>query len=158
MNHPASNIQATELMSKVPFNVEKVRKDFPILARSVNGSPLIYLDSGASSQKPRQVIERVSDYYSREHANIHRGVHHLSQEATQAYEDAREIIRGFINARHSHEVLITKGTTDGINLVASSFGRKNLQPGDEVILSTMEHHSNIAPFSSQIICHGTIFE
>ncbi len=150
MNHPASNIQATELMSKVPFNVEKVRKDFPILARSVNGSPLIYLDSGASSQKPRQVIERVSDYYSREHANIHRGVHHLSQEATQAYEDAREIIRGFINARHSHEVLITKGTTDGINLVASSFGRKNLQPGDEVILSTMEHHSNIVPW--QMIC------
>jgi cysteine desulfurase/selenocysteine lyase len=127
-----------------------VRKDFPILARSVNGSPLIYLDNGASSQKPRQVIERVSDYYSREHANIHRGVHHLSQEATQAYEDAREVIRGFINARHSHEVLITKGTTDGINLVASSFGRKNLQPGDEVILSTMEHHSNIVPW--QMIC------
>jgi cysteine desulfurase/selenocysteine lyase len=111
---------------------------------------LIYLDSGASSQKPKQVIDRVSDYYTREHANIHRGVHHLSQQATQAYEDAREIIRGFLNAQHSHEILFTKGTTDGINLVASSFGRKFLQAGDEVIISTMEHHSNIVPW--QMIC------
>ena len=150
MNHPASNFQVTDPVSKVHFDVEQVRKDFPILGRSVNGSPLTYLDSGASSQKPKQVIDRVSDYYTREHANIHRGVHHLSQQATQAYEDAREIIRGFLNAQHSHEILFTKGTTDGINLVASSFGRKFLQAGDEVIISTMEHHSNIVPW--QMIC------
>ncbi len=150
MNHPASKFQVTDPVSKVQFDVEQVRKDFPILGRSVNGSPLTYLDSGASSQKPKQVIDRVSDYYTREHANIHRGVHHLSQQATQAYEDAREIIRGFLNAQHSHEILFTKGTTDGINLVASSFGRKFLQAGDEVIISTMEHHSNIVPW--QMIC------
>jgi cysteine desulfurase/selenocysteine lyase len=150
LNHPASNFQVTDSVRKVHFDVEQVREDFPILGRSINGSPLTYLDSGASSQKPKQVIDRVSDYYTREHANIHRGVHHLSQQATQAYEDAREIIRCFLNAQHSHEVLFTKGTTDGINLVASSFGRKYLQAGDEVIISTMEHHSNIVPW--QMIC------
>ncbi len=135
------------------FDVNQVRKDFPILQRQVNGHPLIYLDNGASAQKPQSVIDRVSKYYSEEHANIHRGVHHLSQEATQAYEDAREIIREFIKAEHVHEVLFNKGTTDGINLVASSYGRKNFGPGDEVIVSTMEHHSNIVPW--QLICEET---
>jgi cysteine desulfurase/selenocysteine lyase len=140
----------TKNLSKIPFDVELVRKEFPILSRQVHGQPLVYLDSGASAQKPQSVIDRISQYYSEEHANIHRGVHHLSQEATQAYEDARETIRAYINAKHSHEVLFTKGTTDGINLVASSFGRKFLNAGDEVIISTMEHHSNIVPW--QMIC------
>ncbi len=132
------------------FDVEQIRKDFPVLGREVNGHPLIYLDSGASSQKPNQVIDRLNRYYRLEHANIHRGVHHLSQQATEAYEQARETVRSFINAKNRHEVLFTKGTTDGINLVASSFGREFLKPGDEVIISTMEHHSNIVPW--QIIC------
>ena len=133
-----------------PFDVEQIRKDFPVLGREVNGHPLVYLDSGASSQKPNQVIDRLNRYYRLEHANIHRGVHHLSQQATEAYEQARETARSFINAKNRHEVLFTKGTTDGINLVASSFGREFLKPGDEVIISTMEHHSNIVPW--QIIC------
>ncbi len=121
-----------------------------MLDREVNGHPLIYLDSGASSQKPNQVIDRLNRYYRLEHANIHRGVHHLSQQATEAYEQARETVRSFINAKNRHEVLFTKGATDGINLVASSFGREFLKPGDEVIISTMEHHSNIVPW--QLIC------
>ena len=132
------------------FDVERVRNDFPILDRQVNGHPLVYLDSGASSQKPRSVIDTIARYYSQQHANIHRGVHHLSQEATQAYEDAREKVRAFINAKHDHEILFTKGTTDGINLVAASFGRQFLKKDDEMIISTMEHHSNIVPW--QMAC------
>ena len=135
------------------FDVAQVRKEFPILQRTVNGHPLIYLDSGASAQKPRSVIDCIARYYREQHANIHRGVHHLSQQATQAYEDAREKIRCFINARHAHEVLFTKGTTDGINLVAAAFGRKFLGAGDQIIISTMEHHSNIVPW--QMICEQT---
>ena len=127
-----------------------MRNDFPILDRQVNGHPLVYLDSGASSQKPRSVIDTIARYYSQQHANIHRGVHHLSQEATQAYEEAREKVRAFINAKHDHEILFTKGTTDGINLVAASFGRQFLKKDDEMIISTMEHHSNIVPW--QMAC------
>ena len=138
------NTAATE------FNVEQVRKDFPILQTEVNGRPLIYLDNGATAQKPQSVIDVIDRYYSEQNANIHRGVHQLSQLATQAYENARETIQHFLGAKHSYEVLFTKGTTDGINLVASSWGRKNLNPGDEVIISTMEHHSNIVPW--QMIC------
>lgn len=132
------------------FDVDAVRKDFPILNREVNGRPLIYLDNGATAQKPNSVIEAIDRYYRDQNSNIHRGVHHLSQLATQAYEDARETIRGFINAEHDYEVIFTRGTTDSINLVAASWGRKFLQPGDEVIISTMEHHSNIVPW--QMIC------
>ncbi len=140
----------TEAEVKMTMDLEKIRKDFPILSREVNGKPLVYLDNGASSQKPQVVIDAIDHYYSYENTNIHRGVHTLSQEATQKYEDAREKVRTFINAEHGHEVLFTKGTTDSINLVASSFGRANLQAGDEVIISTMEHHSNIVPW--QLIC------
>ena len=139
--------------SKKPFDVEQVREAFPILRRKINGHPLVYLDNGASTQKPQSVIDRVAHYYRHQHANIHRGVHHLSQQATQAYEDARETIRAFINARHAHEVLFTKGTTDAINLVAASFGRKFFGVGDEIIISAMEHHSNIVPW--QMVCEQT---
>jgi len=132
------------------FDIEEVRRDFPVLDRQVKGNPLVYLDSGASSQKPQCVIDCLSRYYSREHANIHRGVHHLSQEATQAYEDAREKVRKFINAERDYQCLFTRGTTESINLVASSYGRKFLEPGDEVVISTMEHHSNIVPW--QMVC------
>ena len=132
------------------FDVDSVRQDFPILRRKVNGRPLIYLDNGATAQKPQSVIDAIDRYYSDQNSNIHRGVHHLSQQATQAYEEARETIRAFINAKHGHEVLFTRGTTDSINLVASAWGRKFLQPGDEIIISTLEHHSNIVPW--QMIC------
>lgn len=132
------------------FNVEDIRKDFPILSRTVNGKPLVYLDSGASSQKPQQVIDVITNYYLNEHANIHRGVHSLSQSATMQYEDARNKIASWFNSKHAHEIIFTRGTTEAINLVASSFGRRYLKPGDEVIVSTMEHHSNMVPW--QLIC------
>lgn len=132
------------------FNVNDIRKDFPILSREVNGKPLVYLDNGASSQKPQVVIDAISRYYSNENANIHRGVHTLSQEATVAYEEARKKIQKWINAEHSEEVIFTKGTTDGINLISNAWGRFTLQKGDEVIVTEMEHHSNIVPW--QMIC------
>ncbi|MAY83148.1 MAG: cysteine desulfurase CsdA [Flavobacteriales bacterium] len=132
------------------FNVEEVRKDFPILQREVNGKRLVYLDNGATAQKPQSVIDSLNNYYTQENANIHRGVHTLSQEATSAYEEARVQMREFLNAQHTEEIIFTKGTTDGINLVASSFGRFNLKEGDEILITAMEHHSNIVPW--QMIC------
>ena len=132
------------------LDLEKIRNDFPILSREVNGKPLVYFDNGASSQKPKQVIDVISHYYEYEHSNIHRGIHTLSQEATTAYELSRKTVQKFINAKHDHEVIFNAGTTEGINLVASSFGKKYLQKGDEIIISTMEHHSNIVPW--QMIC------
>lgn len=134
---------------KTRFNVEKIRSQFPTLHREVYGKPLIYFDNGATSQKPQVVIDAISQYYELENANIHRGVHLLSQEATTAYENARKIVQHYINAQHEHEVIFTKGTTDGINLVAFSFGEL-LQAGDEIIISGMEHHSNIVPW--QLLC------
>ena len=132
------------------LNVEEIRKDFPILHRQVNGKPLVYFDNGATSQKPQQVINVINRYYQHENSNIHRGIHTLSQEATDAYEKARTTVQQFINAKHNHEVIFTSGTTGSINLVASSFGKKHLQAGDEIIISTMEHHSNIVPW--QMLC------
>ncbi len=133
----------------VPFNVHTVRKDFPILNEKVNGKQLVYFDNGATSQKPQTVIDSLDEYYSKYNANIHRGVHHLSQVATLAYEDARATISNYLGADHTHEIIFTKGTTDGINLVAFSFGEL-MQKGDEIIISAMEHHSNIVPW--QMLC------
>ncbi len=133
-----------------PKELDIIRKDFPILHRQVNGKPLVYFDNGATSQKPQQVIDVINRYYQHENSNIHRGIHTLSQEATDAYEKARTTVQQFINAKHNHEVIFTSGTTGSINLVASSFGKKHLQAGDEIIISTMEHHSNIVPW--QMIC------
>lgn len=132
------------------FEVENLRKDFPILSREVNGKPLIYFDNGATAQKPQSVIDVVNRYYSLENSNIHRGVHTLSQEATSAYEEARRKIQKYIGAQLPEEVLFTKGTTDGINLIAQTFGKHFLKAGDEVVISAMEHHSNIVPW--QMIC------
>lgn len=129
-----------------PFDIDSVRNDFPILKRRVKGRPLVYLDNAATSQKPFSVIEALTDYYSRYNANIHRGIHTLAEEATYAFEESREAVRGFINASSTEEVLFTRGTTEGINLVASSWGRANLEAGDEIVLSTLEHHSNIVPW------------
>ncbi len=132
------------------LDVAKLRADFPILQTSVRGRPLLYLDNAATSQKPRPVIERLERYYAAENANIHRGVYYLSERATAAYEGVRAQARAFINAREAREMIFVRGTTEGINLVASSWGRRNLGPGDEVLISAMEHHSNIVPW--QLIC------
>lgn len=132
------------------FNIEALRSQFPILSRKVNGQPLVYFDNGATAQKPQVMIDALNKYYSFENANIHRGVHSLSQEATTAFEAARTKAQVYFNAAKSEEIIFTKGTTDGINLLAGSFGRTFLHEGDEVIISTMEHHSNIVPW--QMIC------
>jgi len=136
-------------MNASQFNVEEIRNQFPILQRSVNGKKLVYLDNGATAQKPQLVIDSITKYYSYENANIHRGVHLLSQEATNAYENARTTIQSYIHAAESCEVIFTKGTTDSINLVAFSMG-ETLQKGDEILISYMEHHSNIVPW--QMLC------
>ncbi|MGL5704291.1 MAG: aminotransferase class V-fold PLP-dependent enzyme [Tannerellaceae bacterium] len=131
------------------LDVNTIRKDFPILEREVHGKPLIYLDNGATTQKPRSVVEKIEEGYYKNNANIHRGVHHLSQVATEAHEDARRTVQKFINAEHAHEIIFTRGTTESINLVASSFVDQFMQKDDEVIISTMEHHSNIVPWQLQ---------
>lgn len=128
------------------YNVEEIRQDFPILQREVYGHPLIYLDNAATTQKPRSVVEAISNEYFSTNANVHRGVHFLSQKATDLHEAARERVRQFINARSTAEVLFTRGTTESLNLVASSFGEAFLKEGDEVIVSVMEHHSDIVPW------------
>lgn len=128
------------------WDVEKIRKDFPVLSQSVNGKPLVYLDNSASSQVPQIVIDRGSKYLQAEHSNIHRGVHYLSQNATTAYEAAREKVKRFINAREVQECIFVRGTTEAINLVAFSYGRKFIDEGDEILVSQMEHHSNIIPW------------
>ena len=128
------------------FDVEAVRRDFPILSREVYGKPLVYLDNGASAQKPRAVIEAVSHAYENEYANVHRGLHYLSNAATEAYEKARETVQRFINAAHLSEIVFTRNATEAINLVADSYGRLAIGEGDEIVVSIMEHHSNIVPW------------
>ena len=128
------------------IDIQEIRKDFPILSREVYGRPLVYLDNGATTQKPRSVIDAMTDEYLNVNANVHRGVHYLSQQATELHEAARETVRRFVNARSTAEIIFTRGTTESINLVASSFGQAFLHDGDEVILTQMEHHSNIVPW------------
>ncbi|QQS43049.1 MAG: cysteine desulfurase [Acidobacteriota bacterium] len=128
------------------FNFQKVRSDFPVLSQTVNGKPLRYMDNAASAQVPNLVIERGSEYLKKEHSNVHRGVHYLSQKATSAYEAAREKVRRFINAGEAKECIFVRGCTEGINLVASGYGRKFINEGDEIVISQMEHHSNIVPW------------
>lgn len=132
------------------FDVNEIRKSFPVLEREVNNQLLVYLDNAATSQKPQVVIDALNYYYSNYNANIHRGIHTLAEEATAAYEATRKTVQQFINARFSEEIIFTRGTTEGINLVAYTWGRKNIHEGDEIIISTMEHHSNIVPW--QILC------
>jgi cysteine desulfurase/selenocysteine lyase len=135
------------------LDVARLRADFPILAERVNGHPLVYLDNAATTQKPQSVIDALAAYYAHDNANVHRGVHTLSQRATDAYEAARANIARFIDARAREEIVYTSGTTDGINLVAQSFARPRLAPGDEILISAMEHHSNIVPW--QLVCRQT---
>lgn len=136
-------------LDKKILDIEAIRRQFPALHREVYGKPLIYFDNGATSQKPQVVIDAIANYYTSENANIHRGVHFLSQQATDAYEEARKIVQQFIHAKYDHEIIFTKGTTDGINLVATCFGER-LKPGEEIVISGMEHHSNIVPW--QMLC------
>jgi len=132
------------------LDVERIRRDFPLLQEKIYGLPLVYLDNAATTQKPQVVLDALTSYYTHLNSNVHRGVHHLSQKATDAYENARAIVAGYLNVRNKDEVIFTKGTTDGINLIAYSFGRSQIKPGDIVLVSAMEHHSNIVPW--QIMC------
>jgi cysteine desulfurase/selenocysteine lyase len=132
------------------FDLKNIRAQFPILQQEVNGKPLVYLDNAASSQKPMRVIQALERYYTRDHANVHRGVHHLSQRATDQFEMVRRQVQSFVNAAHDHEIIFTRGTTEAINLVAHSFGKAFIEEGDEVLISGMEHHSNIVPW--QMMC------
>lgn len=132
------------------IDINKVRADFPILKRQVNGKPLVYLDNGATTQKPKQVIDAIIHYYEEMNSNVHRGVHYLSQISTDAFEVTRRKIKEFINAEHEHEIIITKGTTESINIIASCYGRAFIGKDDEIIISAMEHHSNIVPW--QMLC------
>lgn len=143
-------VEVTSAKKSSLWNVERIRGDFPVLHQTVNGKPLIYLDNAASSQVPQVVIDRGSVYLEQEHSNIHRGVHYLSQKATTAYEGAREKVKRFINARESRECIFVRGATEGINLVMYGYGRKFIGPGDEIIISAMEHHANIVPW--QMLC------
>lgn len=135
-----------EQQTPVPYEVDRIRDDFPILSRTVYGKPLVYLDNGATTQKPRAVVEAITEEYYSVNANVHRGVHFLSQRATELHEASRETVRRFINARSTNEIVFTRGTTESINLLAYSYGEACLKAGDEIILSTMEHHSNIVPW------------
>lgn len=145
-------------ISELRIDSEQIRADFPILSRTINGKPLIYFDSGATAQKPQQVIDAVSNYYAQQNANIHRGVHTLSQEITVAYEKARGTVQKHLNAEFSHEIIFTKGTTESISLVAYSFGKKFIAAGDEVIVSEMDHHSNILPWQQLCEDKGAILK
>jgi cysteine desulfurase/selenocysteine lyase len=130
----------------MPLDINKIRADFPILHQQIYKHPLVYFDNAASTQKPRQVIDAIQSYYEHDNCNIHRGVHYLSVKATEAYEETRKEIREFINAKSTHEIIFTKGATESLNLVASSFGKRFIQAGDEVITTIMEHHSNFVPW------------
>ena len=134
----------------ITLDIEQIRKDFPVLNQQINGRPLVYLDNAATNQKPQSVIDALSQYYEGYNANIHRGIHQLAEQATAAFEASRRAVQSFLNAKHWEEIIFTYGTTDGINLVAQSYGRKFLKEGDEIIISTMEHHSNIVPW--QMLC------
>ena len=153
MNTPVADTRAASVTAAGRgggFNVQQIRADFPILEREIKGRRLVYLDNAATAQKPRSVIDAVTDFYERHNANIHRGVHALSQEATTAYEAAREKVRGFLNAPDAREVIFVRGATEGINLVAQTFGRSRVSAGDEIVVSGLEHHSNIVPW--QLLC------
>jgi cysteine desulfurase/selenocysteine lyase len=139
--------------SVAPLDVERIRRDFPILSRQIRGKPLVYLDNGASAQRPSAVIEAEREYYERHHANVHRGVHTLSQEATDLFEGAREKVRGFLNAASTKEIVFVRGTTEAINLVAQAWGRPRLGKGDEIVITWLEHHANIVPW--QQVCEQT---
>jgi cysteine desulfurase/selenocysteine lyase len=140
------------------YDIACIRRDFPALAMQVYGKPLVYLDNAASAQKPRQVLDRIQKAYTEQYANVHRGLHYLANEATEAYEGARESVRGFINAERKEEIIFTRNATEAINLVAATFGHERIKPGDEIVLSIMEHHSNIVPWHFLRERHGAVIK
>ena len=146
------------MTSATPFDVEKIRADFPILSKIVYGKPLVYLDNAASAQKPKSVLDRMVYAYENEYANVHRGLHYMANAATEAFEHARETVRAFINAESTDEIIFTRNATEAMNLVASSVGQMVLKPGDEIILSIMEHHSNIVPWHFLRERHGAVIK
>src|SRR6266852_614730 len=141
---------STMPLTSVEFDVQAIRKDFPVLREHVHGKPLIYLDNAATTQKPQAVIDRLTHFYVHENANVHRGVHLLSERATDAYELARQTVSRFLHATEPREIVFVRGTTEAINLVAQTYGRTHVGPGDEIVISVMEHHSNIVPW--QMLC------
>jgi len=142
----SDSAHATPMANSMAYDVLRYRNEFPILSEQVHGKPLIFLDNAASAQKPQQVIDAVRYVYEHEYANVHRGVHYMSEKATEAYEGARGKVQRFINAEHEHEVIFTRNATEAVNMVAGTFGRKFLEPGDEIVISVMEHHANIVPW------------
>jgi cysteine desulfurase/selenocysteine lyase len=150
MTHPA--------VANGSYDVERIRRDFPILAMPVYGKPLIYLDNAASAQKPRDVLDRMYKGYTTEYANVHRGLHYLANASTEAYEGARDKVRGFLNAARREEIIFTRNATEAINLVAATFGRERIKAGDEIVLSIMEHHSNIVPWHFLRERHGAVIK
>jgi cysteine desulfurase/selenocysteine lyase len=140
------DVLTQEVVTNGAYDVNRIRADFPILAMQVYGKPLVYLDNAASAQKPRAVLDRMHEAYTSQYANVHRGLHYLANEATEAYEGAREKVAGFLNAGRKEEIIFTRNATEAINLVAYAFGRERIKPGDEIVLSIMEHHSNIVPW------------
>ena len=145
-------------VSNGAYDVNRIRADFPILATKVYGKPLVYLDNAASAQKPQAVLDRLNQVYTSQYANVHRGLHYLANEATEAYEGAREKVAAFVNTRRKEEIIFTRNATEAINLVASSWGEPNLREGDEVVLSIMEHHSNIVPWHFLRERHGAVIK
>src|SRR6202162_6221842 len=140
------------------YDVAKIRADFPALAMQVYGKPLVYLDNAASAQKPKAVLDPIQKAYTEQYANVHRGLHYLANEATEAYEGARETVRGFLNAERKEEIVFTRNATEAINLVAATFGRERIKSGDEIVLSIMEHHSNIVPWHFLRERHGAVIK
>ncbi len=141
------------LTLQTPFDVARLREDFPVLKQTIHGKPLVYLDNAATAQKPQSVIDAIVKFYAVDCANIHRGVHELSQRSTKTYEQTRAKVKKFLNARHQHEIVFVRGTTEGINLVTQTWGRKNVKAGDEIVIAGLEHHSNIVPW--QMLCEET---
>jgi cysteine desulfurase/selenocysteine lyase len=149
--HPRATVFSAVREAAPPrFDVARIRKDYPILRQRIHGKPLVYLDNAATTQKPQAVLDALNRFYATDNSNVHRGVHMLSQRATEDYENARRKVKRFLNTAHAREIVFVRGTTEGINLVAQSYGRKHVQPGDEILISHMEHHSNIVPW--QILC------
>src|SRR5580704_12343964 len=150
MTHPA--------VSNGAYDVTRIRADFPALAMQVYGKPLVYLDNAASAQKPQAVLDRLNQAYTSEYANVHRGLHYLANAATEGYEGAREMVRAFLNAERPEEIVFTRNATEAMNLVAYTFGRERIKPGDEIVLSIMEHHSNIVPWHFLRERHGAVIK
>lgn len=147
-----------DMMATVPLDVEAVRADFPILSQTIHGKPLVYLDNAASAQKPRAVLDRIQKAYAEDYANVHRGLHTLANRSTEAYENAREIVRRHLNALSGEEIVFTRSSTEAINLVAQTFGRERVKEGDEIVLTVMEHHSNIVPWHFLRERHGAVLK